>query len=281
MTAVLFPETVAAALALLADHPEARPLAGGATLIAMRNAGLVEPSHLVSLDRIAGLGGIAALPGGGIRIGAMTRHAETAASATLTGSHAVLRQAAGGIANRIVRNMGTIGGAVANADPAADYLPALACLDAVLVVAGPAGERAVPVTGYVTGWYETALQPGELIVAVDLPPAAGAPAVWRKVARVPGDYATASCAMTLDADGQGIRCAIGACGPGPLRDPGAEADLRGRLGDPAAVAAFAARLAEMADPVDDVRGSADYRRSLIPRLVAAGIADLLTLRKAA
>lgn len=281
MTAVLFPRTEAEAVAMLAEHPEARPVAGGATLVAMRNAGLVESSHLVSLAGIPGLRGLVRLADGRIRIGAMTRHVDTATSDLLTGSLAVVRRAAGVIANKVVRNMGTMGGSVANADPAADYLPALACAGAVLTLLGPGGAREVAVLDYVQDWYETALEPGELLTAITLPAPVDAASTYRKVARVTGDYATASCAMALDADGRGLRVAIGACGPGPIRAPGAEATLRGHLDDPAAVAAFAARLVAMADPVDDVRGSADHRRALIPRLIAATLADLRHVKEPA
>lgn len=276
MTEVLFPDSIEQAVALLAAHEDARPISGGATLVAMRNAGLVDASHLVSLDRIAGLGGIEMLDDGRIRIGAMTRHAETAACEALTGSLEVLRQAAGMIANRVVRNMGTMGGSVANADPAADYLPALACCDAVLTIHGPGGARDIGILDYVEDWYETALEDGEMITAFTLPAPVPVPSAYRKIARVSGDFATASCAMAMEPDGQGIRVAIGACGPGPLRSPEAEAALRGRLHDPVARAEFAQALADMADPIDDVRGSADYRLALIPRLINSVLNHLTT-----
>lgn len=278
MTVVLCPGSVEEAVALLMEHDEAMPLSGGATLIAMRNAALVEPKHLISLDGIAELRGITRTADGGVRIAAMTRHCETAACEELTGSLYVLRRAAGMIANRVVRNMGTMGGSVANADPAADYLPALSCCDASLEIAGPAGRRVLSIHDYVEDWYETALEEGEIITAITLPAPVSAPSTYRKIARVSGDYATASCAMALDADGQGIRVAIGACGPGPLRDRDAEDALRGRLDDPEAVLELAASLVERADPVNDVRGSAEYRLRLIPRLVTSVLAEL-TLQK--
>lgn len=281
MTEVLSPETVDEAVALLAEYDEAMPLSGGATLIAMRNAALVEPSHLVSLDRIVDLRGIKRTADGEIRIGAMTRHCETAACADLNGSLYVLRRAAGMIANRVVRNMGTMGGSVANADPAADYLPALACCDAMLEIAGPEGRRSLSIHDYIEDWYETALEEGEIITAIKLPAPVEAPSTYRKIARVSGDYATASCAMSLDPDGQGLRVAIGACGPGPLRHRPGEEALRGKLDDPAAIAEFAGRLVALADPVDDVRGSTEYRMRLIPRLVASVLSELTTQKETA
>lgn len=276
MSIVLVPKSVEDAVAMLAEHAEAMPLSGGATLIAMRNAGLVDPPYLVSLDAVPELRGIKRTGTGGIRIGAMTRHCETAACEELTGSLLVLRRAAGMIANRVVRNMGTIGGSVGNADPAADYLPALSCCDAVLEVAGPDGRREVSIHDYVEDWYETALEEGEIITAITLPAPYAASSTYRKIARVSGDYATASCAMALEEDGKGLRAAIGACGPGPLRDRDAEAALRGRLDDPAAVLEFAASLAALADPVDDVRGSTEYRLNLIPRLITSVLSEITT-----
>src|SRR5262249_21641265 len=119
------PSTVEAAAKILAEIDGARCLAGGATLVAMMNANLAEPKAIVSLAGIAALSGMAPAAGGGWRIGAMTRHRETAEAARLTGTLSVLRDAARKIANPPVRNMGTIGGSIAFADPAADYPPAL------------------------------------------------------------------------------------------------------------------------------------------------------------
>jgi CO/xanthine dehydrogenase FAD-binding subunit len=248
-------------------------MSGGASLVAMKNARLIEASHFVSLARIDALRAITPREGGGLRIGGMVRHAQIADCPNLTGDQAMLRQAAGVIANHVVRRMGTIGGAVGNADPAADYLPVLACAGAEIEIAGPGGVRSLPVGEYLVGWYETALNPGEVVTAILLPPAVpDEVSVYRKLARTPGDYATASVACARVGDG--VRLAVGACGPAPIRLPGAEAELAGRLRDPAAVAAFGAALAGAADPVDDVRGSASYRLRLIPRMVAAAIADV-------
>lgn len=271
MSFVQSPETVEEAVAFLAEHPEARPMSGGASLVAMKNAGLIEASHFVSLARISALRGIETVEGG-IRIGGMSRHRDIANCDLLSGDLAMLRQAAGQIANRVVRNMGTIGGAVGNADPAADYLPVLCCAGAEVEITGEGGARLAPIAEYVVDWYETILEPGELVTAVFLPAPKEAPSVYRKLARTPGDYATASVACARD--GQGVRVAVGACGPGPIRSADAEAALAGRLDNQAAVAEFGAALAELADPVDDVRGSSDFRIRLIPRMVAAAINDV-------
>ncbi|MEQ8652120.1 MAG: xanthine dehydrogenase family protein subunit M [Kiloniellales bacterium] len=268
------PKTLTEALEIKAARPEALFLAGGATLIAMKNAGLVDPEGLIALEGIEDLRGITQEPDGRIRIGAMTRHRETAASPQLTGSLALVREAAGKIANPPVRNMGTMGGALANADPGADYPAALVAAEAELELIGPDGSRRLPIADFFLDWYETALAEGEILAAIRLPKPEARASTYRKLARVSGDYATASCAVALTAD-QGLRVAIGACGPAPLRAPEAEADLRGKLHDPAAVAALGAALVALADPVDDVRGSAAYRLRLIPRLLASTLGTLL------
>lgn len=276
MSFVVAPQTVDEAIAFLAANPDARPMAGGASLVAMKNARLIEASHFVSLARIEALRGIGPSTAGGLRIGGMMHHRQIAECAELTGGWQMLRQAAGLIANRVVRNMGTIGGAIANADPAADYLPVLACAGAEVELVGPDGLRRLAVADYLVDWYETALEPGEIVTAIELPAGGDGPSVYRKLARTPGDYATVSVACARDGAGSEarVRVAVGACGPAPIRDRDAEAALAGRLHDPDAIAAFCATLAEQADPIDDVRGSAAYRLKLIPRMVAAAIRDV-------
>ena len=271
MSFVVLPKNIEDAVRFLADNPEARPLSGGASLVAMKNAGLIEASHFVSLARIEGLNGIS-VDEGGLRIGGMTRHRDIAASAHLTGDLAMIAQAAGQIANRVVRNMGTIGGAVGNADPAADYLPVLTCADADVEIYGADGPRRVSIEDYLIDWYETALEPGEIVTAIHLPHPKEARSNYHKLARTPGDYATASVACAID--GARVRVAVGACGPKPIRSAEAEAALEGQIADPAAIRIFADSLAALADPMDDVRGSSDYRLRLIPRMVTAAINEI-------
>jgi len=265
---------------MLAGAPEARLIAGGATLVAMINADLVRPAALVSLDGIAELSGISGTAAGGLRIGAMTRHRETASDPRLAGSLRVVAEAAAVIANPVVRNMGTMGGSIAFADPAADYPPALVAARAEIEVAGPAGRRRVPAMEFFIDWYTTALEEGEIVVAIHLPPAVAGVSTYRKIARTAGDFAIAACAAVVE-DGGAVRVAVGGCGPVPIADPAAEAGLAGRLAEPGVVRAFAAGLAEMADPMSDVRGSAAYRLRLIPRLVEATLGDLAGVREQA
>jgi carbon-monoxide dehydrogenase medium subunit len=263
------PRTVDEAVGLLAEDDEARLLAGGATLVAMLNARVIEPTALISLRFIDEIKGVKRLPDGSVRIGAFTRHRETADCALLLGSSGVVRNAASQIANATVRNMGTIGGSVAFADPGLDYPPALVAAGALIEIASSGGRRTVPAGEFFVDWYSTALQPGEMVTGVLLRPPGGGAGVYVKHARVAGDYATASAAACLEPDGR-CRVAIGACGPAPLADPAIDAALSDDLGD-AALAAAADRLSGMADPLDDVRGSADYRRRLIAPLLRRAV----------
>lgn len=273
------PASLRAALALLAADPEARPLAGGATLVAMMNAGVIEPRALVSLGAIAELRGISVAQDGTVRIGAFTRHAETAADARLAGTLAVVREAASQIANATVRNMGTIGGSVAFADPGLDYPPALVAARARIEIATLSGTRTLAAEDFFVDWYTTALRPGELVSAVLLPPAQAGSGRYHKVARVSGDYAIVSVALarardsaSADAGAAALRVAVGGCGPTPLHADDVDA-LLSRDRSPAAIEEAGRRLCALADPVDDVRGSAQYRLHLIPRLLRRALLE--------
>ena len=263
------PRTVDEAVALLAQDADARPLAGGATLVAMMNARVAEPAALVSLAGIDEIKGITTLSDGRIRIGAFTRHRETAACALPLGVAAVVRHAASQIANATVRNMGTIGGSIAFADPGLDYPPALVAAGATIEIASVAGRRNIAAREFFVDWYTTALEPGELVTAVILPKPGAGIGLYVKHARVAGDYATASVAACLHAGGA-MQVAVGSCGPTPIAADEADAILSTDMRD-AAVARAGAVLQALADPLDDVRGSADYRRLLIPRLLLRAV----------
>ena len=262
---MLWPRSVQEATALLAEDPEAKALAGGATLVAMMNARVIEPRALVNLGRIDELRGIRALADGRLRIGAYTRHRETAECIALSGIAAIVRHAAGQIANATVRNMGTIGGSISFADPGLDYPPALVAAEAVIEIAATDGRRQVPAAEFFVDWYTTALAPGEIVTAVFVPAPGRGGAAYVKHARVSSDFATAAAAVCVGHDGW-VRAVIGACGPTPIADPQADALLSGDRSDDA-VEHAGALLVARADPLDDVRGSADYRRMLMPRLL--------------
>jgi carbon-monoxide dehydrogenase medium subunit len=261
------PESLVEAVGFLSSDADAKPLAGGASLVAMLNARLVEPSALISLARLKELRGVTVLADGTVRIGAMTRHREVAEISALAGPQEVLRQAAAAIANPTIRAMGTIGGSVALNDPGADYPPVLLALSATMEIVGSSGTRHVAAADYFLDWYTTALAPGELVAAVQLPPASAGGGVYHKLARVAGDFAIVSVAITVQTGGR-VRAVIGACGPRPLSLEEADAELeRGN------VAAAGTLLAEAADPVDDNRASAAYRRRIIPRMLGRAFTE--------
>jgi aerobic carbon-monoxide dehydrogenase medium subunit len=236
------------------------------------NARVLEPAALISLGTIPELRGISEAPDGTLRIGAFTRHCETATDARLRDDLFVVRDAASQIANATVRNMGTIGGAVAFADPGLDYPPALVAAQAQIEVASARGTRRLAAADFFVDWYTTALEPGELVTAILLPKAQPGHSRYCKLARVSGDYAIASVAIVLTRAGA-ARVAVGGCGPGPLRSPEADGTLS-RDRSPSAVEEAARVLVELADPVDDVRGSAEYRRMLIPRLLEQAVREV-------
>ncbi len=272
------PASLSEALEILAADAEARCLAGGATLVAMLNADLVEPSTLVGLRQIRELAGISR-EGGHFRIGAMTTHTQIAADERLTGNAAVARDAAGQIAHPAVRNMGTIGGAVAHADPNADFPGALVAANAVLEVAGQSGTRQIPADEFFLDFLETALEEGEILSAV-LIPVEPAHAVGKhlKFSRTHGDYATlsVSLALAMDADTCAYaRVAIGSAGPTPIHLDEADAILIGSELTVEVIRQAGQILMEAADPMDDVRGSAEYRRAIIPGLLQRAVDEAL------
>ncbi len=276
------PKTLEEAAALLAADEDARPLAGGATLVAMMNAELVEPTALVSLRRIRALDGIARADDGTVTIGAMTTHHSLAATEAFDGGQAIVRHAARTIAHPAIRNMGTIGGAIAHADPAADYPAALVAADATVVAFGPGGARDIGADDFFVDFLETSLAPGELVSAVRLPTAPdGATSAYEKFARVEGDFATLSVALVVameDATCGHIRIALGSAGATPVRAPAAEQALLGSALDGAVIAAAADLLIAASDPIDDVRGSAEYRMMLVPELLKRAIARAMEAR---
>ena len=198
----------------------------------------------------------------------MTRHRETAEEARLAGTLAVLRNAARQIANPPVRNMGTIGGSIAFADPAADYPPALVAADAEVEIAGASGRRRVAAEAFFVDWYATALGAGEIVTAVYLPAPRPGSGLYKKFARVAGDFAIASVAPPASSGRAGASPSA-RCGPTPLADDGADRALGDDRGD--AASRGPRRCRGRADRLDDVRASADYRRRFIPRLLLRAV----------
>lgn len=245
------------------DAEDARCLAGGQSLVAMMNLGLVAPSRLVSLRGVAELRRIAPLGDGGVRFGAMVTHEEVAAFDAKAAGPRLLAQAAAVVAYPAIRACGTIGGAVAHFDPAADYPVALVAAQATIEVASRRGVRRLGAQDFFVGMFQTALAPGEIVTAVEIPGGpAGARAHYEKLSLVAGDFAILSVAAIVS---DRARVAIGGLGYVPSLCPAFA---------PTGAAALEAARAHCAaaDPPGDHRASSDYRRKVAPRLVERAVA---------
>jgi aerobic carbon-monoxide dehydrogenase medium subunit len=191
------PASLDEAIGLLSDGGEARPLAGGHSLLPMMKLRLAEPGVLVDIARLPGLDGISE-DGDGLRIGALATHASVASSELVREKCRVLATTAEGIGDRQVRNRGTIGGSLAHADPGADYPTVVTALGATIVVQGPNGEREVSADDFFTGVFTTALEHGELVTAVRVP--AAPKAVYMKHRHPASGYAVVGVACVVRGD---------------------------------------------------------------------------------
>jgi carbon-monoxide dehydrogenase medium subunit len=268
----LTPTTIEAAIDVLCGVPEARCLAGGQTLVAMMNANLLRPSALVSLKKIAALRGIAVDPAGAIRIGAMTTHSAVAAFPGFKGAQAIVGAASRRVAHEPIRNAGTIGGSIAHADPAADLPTALVAAAAEIETAGRDGPRRIAAGDFFVDYLETALADAEIVVAIHLPPPVlGETYGYDKLVRIDGDFAIVSAAVTMivgtDGRPRRLRMVAGACGATPIRSEAAEARLIGSTLADEDFESGMALLVAATNPLDDFRGSAGYRRKVLPRLM--------------
>lgn len=270
------PSSVAQAVALLAANgDEARPLAGGHSLIPMMKLRMAAPEHLIDLAGIAELSGIRE-EGGEIVIGATTTQAQLIKSELLAAKLPILAETALQIADPQIRYKGTIGGNVANGDPGNDMPAVTQCLDAQFVLAGPNGERRVAARDFYQGSYETALEPGELLVAIRVPtPPAGHGHAYEKLKRKIGDYATAAAAVMLTmAGGKVASCSITLTNvaPTPLVATAAAALVIGTSADRETCKKAGDAAKAITDPASDGRGTAEYRREMAGVMVARALA---------
>jgi carbon-monoxide dehydrogenase medium subunit len=263
------PASLAEALALLdPDDPAVRAIAGGTALMLMMKSGLYRPQLLVSLRRLGpALTGIQATADGGIEIGAMVRLAEIERSAAIRAAAPVIAETLLTHSNVRVRNVATIGGNLAHADPHMDLPPVLIALGATVRVAGPAGERVVAVEDLFTGYLETVLANNELITGVSIPPQTGRRGVYIKcTARTADDWPALGLAVSVRVENgivRDARIAIGAATETARRLPAAEAALAGRAIDDALLREAGRAAAAEAPVVADHHGSAAYKRVLI------------------
>jgi carbon-monoxide dehydrogenase medium subunit len=263
------PGSLAEALALLdRDDPSVRAIAGGTALMLMMKSGLYRPQRLVSLRRLGpALTGIHAAADGGLEIGAMVRLAEIERSPAVRAAAPVIAETLLTHSNVRVRNVATLGGNLAHADPHMDLPPVLIALGASVRIAGPGGERVVKVEDLFTGYLETVLANNELITSVAVPSQADRRAVYVKcTARTADDWPALGLAVSVRVeDGQvrDARIAIGAATETARRLPQAEAVLAGRAIDDALLREVGGAAAAEAPVLADHHGSAAYKRVLI------------------
>ena len=267
--------SISEALSLLGElGEEARFIAGGQSLIPLMKLRLARPTALVDLNFIPGLARIE-MNDGAVWFGAMARHADIAGSRPAA-RIPVLHDCAAGIADVQVRNRGTIGGSMAEADPASDWMAVLLALGADVRTVGPSGDRVIPIERFVVDAFTSDLRPGEMVreISVKMPPkrSGGAYIAVKRSAPV---YATAGVAVQLslaDRDTCGeARIVAASVGLTAVRLAEAEKELRGRRVDDRAVEAAAEAAIAGVDPPSDHRGSAEYKRILVGALVRRAI----------
>jgi aerobic carbon-monoxide dehydrogenase medium subunit len=271
---------------LASGSGRARALQGGTDLLVRIRAGLLHPKLVVDLKKLPGMQSVGERSDGWLSIGAACSMNQVAGADAVREGYDLLAQACNSVASYQLRNRATVGGNCCNGSPAADSAPALYCLGAVAEIYGPGGQRRVRIEDFFLGPGRTALGPGEFLTAILLPPSSpGACGVFNKLGRTrAGDIPTVSVAVyAAGEDGKGVgrssarrqwRIALGAVGPTPLRAAQAEERLATDL-SPDSIAAAAELAAQAAQPIDDVRASAAYRRAMVQVLTRRGIEAVL------
>ncbi|MCZ6511799.1 MAG: xanthine dehydrogenase family protein subunit M [Alphaproteobacteria bacterium] len=274
------PNTVEEALALLGQFGEdGKVLAGGHSLVPMMKLRLAEPAHLIDINAIDGLRGIRD-EGDVIVIGAVTTQAEVLTSDLLAKKCPILPEAAAQIADPQVRNCGTIGGNCANGDPGNDDPAIMMALDASYTLQSQDGERQIAAREFYQGIYTTALADNELLTEVRIPtPAEGVGMSYQKIKRKVGDYAIAAAAVTLSmSNGQCTDAAIALTNVGDTALlPLAAADaIKGTSVDASAVDAAAEAAMAASEPVEDLRGTREYRTAMAGQMTRQAIVEALS-----
>ncbi|MGP0088720.1 MAG: FAD binding domain-containing protein [Xanthobacteraceae bacterium] len=269
------PESLAEATALLSRLDNAKILAGGQSLVPMMNFRYVMADHVVDLARVEGLAGIT-VADGKLRIGAMTRQRELEFSAEIAKHCPLMRAALAHVGHRQTRNRGTIGGSLVHADPAAE-LPAVCVAHAATIeIAGSGGTRRVPMREFNQGFMATAIEPDEILVAVELPIwPAGHGYGFHEFVRRHGDFAIAGAAALLEVQHSLVRrvsLTLFGVTATPARIAAVETMLAGKRLDAATLRAAAAETAAI-EPIDDIHAGADYRRHLAQVLTVRALTD--------
>jgi len=263
------PSTLDDCLRILAEcGGQARLLAGGTDLLPQMKNGVLRPALVVDLSAIARVRQIHGENGGGLRIGAAATAREIEVSAAVRGPYLAIAESAALVGSLQVRNLATVGGNLCNAAPSADMAPPLVALEAQAVIAGSGGERRVPLAEFFTGVRRTILAPNELLVELIVPaPGPGSGGQYlRHTPRRELDIAVVGVASQLTLSGGRCvkaRIALASVAPTPVRAVAAERSLEGQAVTPEAIERAATLAVEAARPIDDQRGSAEFRRHLV------------------
>jgi len=261
------PKTLSEAVAALGQNENAKVLAGGQSLIPLMRFRLAGPTMLVDLNRVEGLSYIRE-DEGCLKIGAMTRQSAVEHSELVNTKYSLLADTVKVLSDPVVRNLGTVGGNVANADPVNDEPATMLAYGAEVVAVGPKGERVIPITSFYLDLYQSALARDEILTEVRVPmtrPRSGG--AYLKLERKVGDYATAAVAaqVEMDEDGHFASVGIGLTNVGltALKATAAEDFLKGKNSSDDNLKQAAALAAQAAQPIADARGSEEYKRSLV------------------
>lgn len=274
------PGSVAEAVELLRRHgSDAKIIAGGQSLIPMMRFRMASPALLIDIGRIPDLAYLREEQGY-LRIGALTRTSEVEQSPLIGARYPLLASTAGWVADPIVRNLGTVCGSLVHADPAGDWGAALLAARAEAVIAGPDGQRTLPLDDFLVDTFTTALGEDELLTEVRVPvPTGRTGGNYQKIERKVGDFATAAVGVqvTLDAAGRVAQAGIGLCAAGPIsrRATAAEACLIGQPLSEAAIAEAGAAAAAQAEPSADTRGPAEYKQDMFRVLTMRALRQAL------
>ena len=276
------PDSLDGVLGLLEKHTDdARLIAGGTALVTMLKQSLVQAGHVVSLHRVPGLAGVE-LRDGALHIGALTSHRDVETSPLVWEHAPLLAQVYSRVATVRIRNMATVGGGLAHADPAQDPLPGLLVLDATARLVSTHGQREVPVGELFLDYYETAIAPDEVLSEVIVPvEPQGARSVYLKyLPRSEDDYATvcvAAMAQLSEGRCKGLRVALGSVAPTPIRATAVEEVLEGQKPSAGLLSRAGQAVAAQVDPMDDTRGSADYKRDMAVVFTGRALSQVLEL----
>jgi len=277
------PKTLSEAIALLQQHgADAKILSGGQSLIPLMTLRMAAPKHVVDINGIDGLSYIKE-DGGFLTIGALTREADVDASQLVRDRYPLLADTDGVIGDPLVRNQATVAGNLAHADPANDHPATMLAFGASVVATGPNGTRTIAISDFFTGIFTTTLEPDEILTEIRVPmPQPGSGGAYLKVERKVGDFAAAAVAVQITLDGDSFTSAgIGLTnvGPMPIKATRAEKALIGKPAVESTIEEAARIAAEEADPTEDLRGSVDYKRSLVRVLTARALRQAIIRAK--